>query len=188
MNEIWKDINRYVGYYKISNKGRIRSLKRKAWNGYDNINIKERIMKSYQNNSGYPCVHLSKNGNIKCYLVHRLVADSFISNDNNKLEVNHLNGIKTDNNVKNLEWCTKKENERHAWDNKMKKPYWENKKNPHRQGEKHYFAKLSENDVLAIHGLYQTSEFTQQEVGLLYNISRRHTQNIIHGRRWNYLY
>ena len=73
-------------------------------------------MKQALNHKGYPVVYLSKNG--KCYtkVVHRLVAKAFIPNPDpiNKTQVNHIDGIKTNNNVKNLEWCNNSENQLHA--------------------------------------------------------------------------
>lgn len=61
-------------------------------------------------------VGLYKKGQVKIYSVHRLVALAFIPNPENKPEVNHINGIKTDNKISNLEWCTRRENNRHSWD------------------------------------------------------------------------
>jgi hypothetical protein len=66
--------------------------------------------------NGYPCVSFWINGKVKTQYVHRLVAQTFIPNPNNKRVVNHINGIKTDNKVLNLEWCTYSENMQHAFD------------------------------------------------------------------------
>ena len=102
--EIWKDIKDYEGRYQISNLGRVKS------NRYNDIR-KEKLMTPYKNTSGRFVVRLRK----KMFLVSRLVAIAFIPNPLNKSEVNHINGIGTDNRVKNLEWCTPKENMQHAF-------------------------------------------------------------------------
>ena len=99
-SEIWKDIVNYEGLYKVSNFGRVKSL----------LFGKERIIKQITNNKGYSFVNLYKNGTQKYMTVHRLVATAFIENTFNLPEINHKNENKTDNSVKNLEWCTTKYN------------------------------------------------------------------------------
>ena len=118
-NEIWKDVNEYEGYYKVSNFGEIKSCLRTVKHGLGNANrtIKSRIIKPYNDNHGYHIVSLSKDGKVKKHKVHRLVAEAFISNPENKPTVNHLNEIRNDNRASNLEWATYKENNDHGGHN-----------------------------------------------------------------------
>lgn len=104
-----KDLLHYEDCYSISNLGRIKSKREKrswAWE----------ILRSHITTNGYPRVKLCVNGKRFYVAVHRLVAMTFITNTENKLTVNHINWIKTDNRVENLEWMTIKENTIHARD------------------------------------------------------------------------
>ena len=119
MKEIWKDIKGYEGIYQVSSEGRVRSLDR-----IDNNNhpLKGVILKPYISNSGYLLVGLYKQQKRDRKLLHRLVAEAFIPNPDNKPEIDHINTIKTDNTVwlnedgsvnydkTNLRWTTRKEN------------------------------------------------------------------------------
>ena len=113
--EVWKDIAGYEGLYQISNLGRVKSLEREVKVGRGTRHQAELIVKQETLNNGYLRVRLSKNGDMSGYLVHRLVAKMFIPNVANWTEVNHKNGVKTDNYVENLEWISHKENMRHAF-------------------------------------------------------------------------
>lgn len=111
--EIWKDIKGYKGYYQVSSSGRVKSLSRyrPAYiNNNNKILLKEKILKPTIYTSGYEYVSLSKNGERKNYMVHRLVAETFLDNPDNLSCVNHKDENKLNNNVDNLEWCNAKYN------------------------------------------------------------------------------
>ena len=114
MIEVWKDIKGYEGLYQVSNLGKIRS--RYKSNEYLNL-------KTIKGQRGYLRVTLVKNRNKTNKQIHRLVAETFIVNLENKTQVNHKNGNKMDNRVKNLEWCTPKENMIHAVKTGLKKAH-----------------------------------------------------------------
>ena len=107
MEEIWKDIKGYEGIYQISNLGRVKSSERRG-------NGREIILKGWKPKDGYKRVKLIKKYKVENKLIHRLIAEAFIPNPNNYPVVNHKNGIKTDNQIENLEWCTQKYNMREA--------------------------------------------------------------------------
>lgn len=107
--EIWKDIIDYENLYQVSNYGRVKSLRRKVFNGKDFYYKEERILKA--NTDGrYLCLTLVKNGRRKSFKIHRLVAEAFIPNPNNYPEVNHKDENKLNNCVNNLEWCSRRYN------------------------------------------------------------------------------
>ena len=114
MTEIWKDIEGYEGLYQISNLGRVKSLERrvKAKKPGTTQRIKEKIRKFSYTTEGYAYVVLSKEGVHKTILVHRLVANAFLTNIENKPIVHHKDRQKRNNNLRNLEFLTKEEHMR----------------------------------------------------------------------------
>jgi hypothetical protein len=175
--EIWKDINGYEGYYQVSNIGRVKSLARvieyrKGIYG----NKKEIILKTFKDGKGYLKYKLCKNGKEKSVISHRLVAIAFLHNLNQKPEVNHINGIKDDNRLENLEWCTSSENTIHALNQKLKIP---------QKGSEHGMSKLTEEKVLEIRLIGRTK--TTKELGEIYNVHRTLISQVLLNKIWNHV-
>lgn len=110
MEEVWKDIQGYEGYYQVSNKGNVRSVDREVRCSNSIRFYKGRILSQCEDDHGYYRVLLSKAGKHRSSQVHRLVAEAFIENPNDLPEVNHKDEISKNNCVENLEWCSKKYN------------------------------------------------------------------------------
>jgi len=129
MLEVWKDVVNYEGLYQVSNLGRVKSCGKyvKHSKGGERL-LKEKIRSLASDKNGYVVVDLYKNGKGKIYKVHRLVASSFINNEENKPQVNHINGVKNDNSEINLEWSTNSENQKHAFKIGLKLPSINNEK------------------------------------------------------------
>lgn len=116
MEEIWKDIKDYEGYYQISNLGNVRSIERTVKRITHSVKISSKLLKLRKTSNDYFNIQLCKDSGCKSKLIHRLVAEAFIPNPENKPEVNHKDGNKANNNVLNLEWNTSKENSQHSYD------------------------------------------------------------------------
>ena len=172
--EVWKDVKGYEGYYQVSNLGRIKSLSRKVKNhsGFKKV-LKEKILKVHIGKTGYYVVDLKKESQRKTFKIHRLIALHFIKNPNNKKCINHINGVKTDNSLKNLEWCTIKENNNHA----IKKGLVKN------HGVFNKKSKFKEQDVIYIKNSHERAtdlakKFNVSE-GTIYRVRRGETYKSI---------
>ena len=106
--EQWKAVEGYNGKYLISSNGRVKNAK------------SGRILKQEINYCGYARAHLCNFEDRRMRFVHRLVAEAFIPNPQNKSQVNHIDGNKLNNTVENLEWSTPLENVRHSWENGLR--------------------------------------------------------------------
>ena len=120
MEEELRDIRGYENLYQVSNTGKIKSLAKKIISnrrgGMVYVNIREKILKQKKYPSGYFYIDLGQRREFKHFYVARLVAMAFIDNPNNKPQVNHKNGIKSNNCSNNLEWVTASQNSQHAYD------------------------------------------------------------------------
>lgn len=121
--EIWKDIIGYEGLYMVSNFGRVKRLETtveyrpRSQGGVRVDYLPEMIIQPFEGKfKNYKCwrIRLRKDGEQKNYQVHRLVAEAFIPNPDNKPWINHLDSNSKNNIWTNLEWCTPKENSQHA--------------------------------------------------------------------------
>jgi len=119
--ENWKDIIDYDGLYQVSDSGNVRSINRtvagknKTTRNINGTHIAPFIWR------GYHCVKLAKNGKWKHFKVHRLVLEAFSQQPQEGLDVNHIDGDKSNNRLENLEWATRKENLIHAVETRLNK-------------------------------------------------------------------
>ena len=108
------DCKEFPNHYKVSNFGNVKTKPRYVSNHTGKLLVKEKILKQRKSKKGYKVVDLSVNSKKYYRQVHRLVAETFIQNPENKPQVNHKDGNKENNNVSNLEWVTNQENQLHA--------------------------------------------------------------------------
>ena len=125
-SEVWKDITGYESRYEVSDLGRVRSLDRYSKHSTSKTGFilqKGQMLKPYMSKKGYLKVDLGDGfGKRKSVYVHRLVAIAFIDNPMNYNQVNHIDGVKTNNRLDNLEWCNNSMNQLHAYANGLNKP------------------------------------------------------------------
>lgn len=158
------NIPNFENEYGITVNGKIWSYKNRKW------------LKQYTSLRGYKRVDLYHKGCKSKHLVHRLVAQTFIPNYEHKLQVNHIDGNKLNNNVENLEWCTNTENINHAKDMNLIK-----------KGELKTTSKLTDKNVIEIKRYLKLNTFTQVELANMYNISRGVISGIKNNRGWTHI-
>jgi len=162
-----KNIKGYEGFYMVSTNGEI-------------ISNKNGVLKAWVDTNGYKKVKLCRNGERKNAYVHRIVAQHFIDNPGNLSHVNHIDAVKTNNTIDNLEWVTPIDNHRHASNlGLMKNP-------PRNVGEKHPMSKLKEHDVISIREDYANGA-KQVDLAKKYNMPQGSISNIIRRKTWFYI-
>lgn len=170
MKEVWKPVKGYEGRYEVSNLGNVCSL---------NYNRKK-IRKNLSLNRflcGYNSVSLYKNRISTEMLAHRIVAQAFISNPENKTEVNHKNSIRNDNRLENLEWVTPKENTQHAMElGRLNLP-----------GEQSPRSKLTNRGVKEIRSKYVHNEYGYIRLGKEYGVSSTAIKNVVTRKTWKHI-
>ena len=172
----WKEIKGYEGSYEVSNLGEVRSMDRNI--KYSNGTIvpyKGKLKKQSIDKYGYAYVGLYLNQNHKQGMIHRLVANAFIDNIDNKPQINHIDGNKLNNHVDNLEWVTAQENLTHAVDIGLLDNV---------SGEGHYKAKLTNKDVVKIRQRVSNGE-NYQSIADDYGVVKSTIGFLINGKTWS---
>lgn len=173
IEEIWRDVVGYEGFYKISNLGKVISVNRIDVRGQH----RKPVEKSQRLNNGYFVTTLHKDKVRKTMKVHRLVAMAFIPNPENKPQVNHKDGNKLNNHLDNLEWCTAKENTIHARDNNLLSIV----------GVNNYQTNLTERDVQIMRWMVNIAGFSYQSTADFFETTKSTVGYIIKGRSWKHL-
>lgn len=173
-NEIWIDIHQYEGIYQVSSLGRIRSVDRLVFNGQKHYFKNGRILKVWTGKtSAYQQISLSHNGHIVNQLVHRIVAEHFLSDWDKSLEVNHIDGDKHNNSVANLEMCTRQENILHSIKRGLKQDY----------GEKSHNSKLTNEEAFAIR-IQHSQGVPQKSLAARYRVCKQTICDIVHNKKY----
>lgn len=169
--EIWKPIPDYVGHYKISNYGRLKSYDKIVRGKANSLRtLKGRLRKlSLAHPVPYLQATLSKDGVLRTHRIHRLVAITFLTDWAPNLEVNHIDGDKLNNRVDNLEMCTKKENINHARKTGLINDY----------GENHVHARLTNEEANQIRQLYYWWEFSQCQLAECFDVCQQTISEIL---------
>lgn len=165
MEVVWKKVPVEGFEYEINNLGEVRSLKT------------GRMKKIQTNTRGYATVSLWEKKNYKTVTIHRMLGLLFLPNPDNKEQINHINGIRNDNSLSNLEWVTQSENVRHAYDTGLTK---------HLIGEDMYNARFTEEQVLDILSRAESGERIC-DIAKIYNCSHQTISGIKNGYNWKHL-
>lgn len=177
MEEIWKDVVGYENIYEVSNFGNVRTHENKTtWTERHGLrHWKQRYLKNKTPNGRDVRVTLWKDGKVKDWLVHRLVAYAFIPNtDETKNSINHIDGNPKNNRVENLEWCNHKENNNHAFDNELTTT---NKKTT--------LLRLSDNKTFDFRSLSKASSFLDRNSGYISGVLKSSKRKEIKDKEGN---
>lgn len=173
--ENWKPIREFNGEYEVSNLGNVRSVLKRIVKRDNSIYTRVSKQLRPANRKGYLLFGISYDFKLTTRLGHRLVAQEFLDNPLNKKEVNHKNGIKTDNRVENLEWVTRRENLDHAIKNNLV---------ARNCGESNGNHKLTKEIVQKIRETYKPKEFGLVKTARMFNTSKRNVLDIVKYKIW----
>lgn len=178
LSENAKDIPGYEGFFAATSDGRIYAHSKvvKASHGSTQLR-KGRWLKQHENNKGYMYVPLTVDGVRKIWLVHRLVAITFLSNPEGKPNINHIDNNPKNNNLSNLEWCTQNENMNHCSSQGRAKI-------PALKGEMNPLSKLSYEQVVEIK---KSKGIKQRDLAKKYCVSQTVIHNILSGKSWGHV-
>lgn len=184
--EEWKDIPCYEGAYQVSNLGRVRSLDRCVpHKSFGSWIRKGKLLSTARPSQLYPTVCLSLEGHTYLTLVHRLVALAFLGDPPpGRPEVNHKNGDKSDCAADNLEWCSRAQNQQHAYDNGFAHSIGSPGPRPNRRGELNPVHKLTAQSVLEIRHRYAAGFVSMRDLGREYGVCHEAIRKIILRRTW----
>ncbi len=166
-NEAWRDVPGYEEFYQVSSGGLVWSLRTGRW------------VAASRTGRGYMSVTLFREGRRARHFVHRLVASAFLERSHDSDEVNHKNGDKADNRAENLEWVSRSENARHAFDTGLRKP-------PGTRGERINTAKLTEDGVRMIRARRALGE-TIVALAAEFAMSTRQVSDICNRKAWTHV-
>lgn len=178
MEEVWKPIKNYEGYYEVSNKGEVRTVTRFVPNsGKHGMWYESRILKFNIDKDGYCTVALQREGKVKRCKVHRLVLSTF-DNCESDLQVNHIDGNKLNNCLNNLEWVTSSENIKHAYSIGLKT----------QSGSKNNGSKLTEEQVIQMCDFFKHTTLTNKQIADMFDIKSDETIRKIRKRKaWTHV-
>lgn len=169
-DEQWRPIEDYVGYYEVSNLGRVRNVRKQA------RRVVGKVLKVCDNGRGYKSVMLRKDGRSKRLYVHRLVAAAFLGPCPAGSEVAHLNHNRSDNRAVNLTYLTHYENVQHS--KQLKR---------HAHGETCGHSKLTEKKVLEIRKLYEQGKHSQQSLANMFRVHQATICYVVNNKTWSHL-
>ncbi len=177
LQEQWRPVPEFEGIYEASNQGRVRSLDRivsrsdgakQPWRG--------RVLKGTLDPWGYPCVTLHRSGKSYTRRVHRVIAATWFGPRGEDIQINHIDGDKANNAIRNLEYVTQSENVQHAYANGMM---------ARERGEAHHMAKLTDDDVRLIRHL--AGAVSHRKLARRFGVSKGNITFIVQGRTWRHL-
>jgi hypothetical protein len=130
------------------------------------------------NNKGYECITIYMDQKKVTKKLHRMLLETFKPTEDKSLQSNHIDGIKTNNNIDNLEWVTASRNMEHSYELNLREP---------RKGEKNCGAKLTEIQVKQLKDLHMTGQYKQRELAEIFLISDSQVSRIVNNNQWKHL-